>query len=199
MNEAEASLRLAFRLRPDMADALSDLERCSRHRIVSMRRLPVASERSRSRRTSLVDSTTWERRCARRKFDLAADCFRRAVQLNPRYFDAILNLAMTLIDQEKFADAEAACRSAIALSPKRREGAGTMHRDCALLKQIKVAEAEAEFRRAIEFIQLCRNRSVIWPLRSPSKIDWGRPRLVVGRRWSSTSDSLPLITISPPC
>lgn len=78
----------------------------------------------------------------------AAECFRRAVELQPDYATALSNLGNILTELDKPDEAEVYCCRAVAVDPHY----ATAHNNLgyALLKQERMEEAAASFERAVE-------------------------------------------------
>jgi tetratricopeptide (TPR) repeat protein len=100
-----------------------------------------------------VDAWFWlgEARRGRRDYDQAAQCYRRAIELDPERGDAHRELAMVLWQLDELADAEAHARTAIGLDEN--DAWAYCYLNYILEQDGRHEEAEAPIRKAIE----------IWP------------------------------------
>jgi len=63
---------------------------------------------------------------AHERFPEALACYEDAIALDPAYYQARSNKAITLLAMKRLEDAEQACRDAMALDPKRVDAYVTM-------------------------------------------------------------------------
>jgi predicted O-linked N-acetylglucosamine transferase (SPINDLY family) len=148
LDEAIACFRQALRLQPDFAEAHNNLRKALAQ--LGQRQLPAgAAQRS----TEEADSATVlnNRGAAlaqQRKWDEAAACYRRALELQPDFATAHNNLGNVLKEQGKREEAIACYQRALQLRP---DFAGA-HNNLALAwqEQGKLDEAVAGYRRSLE-------------------------------------------------
>ncbi len=137
---AIASLQHALRLRPGSAEVSKNLRS------------------ARAARECMLGNASVEQR----KFDDAAACFRRALQLAPRNVDALNGLALALVELDQADEAMAYCQRAIELEPDNAEALN--YRGLALEKQNLLDQAEACYRQALtlkpEYIEAIHNLGV---------------------------------------